>query len=83
MTPLAKLNHFCSRLPLHLAVILMCLLWLAPTLGLFVTSFRSREAVRTSGWWAVFLPQPKAAGQVESALGLGEMVSFGPAIRRN
>jgi alpha-glucoside transport system permease protein len=65
MTPLAKLNRFFSRLPLHLAVILMCLLWLAPTLGLFVTSFRSREAVRTSGWWAVFLPQPKAAGQVE------------------
>jgi hypothetical protein len=25
----------------------------------------------------------KAAGQVESALGLGEMISFGPAIRRN
>jgi len=43
----------------------MCLLWIIPTLGLFVTSFRSREAVRTTGWWAVFLPQPKAVGQAE------------------
>jgi alpha-glucoside transport system permease protein len=65
MNPLAKLNRFFSRLPLHLAVILMCLLWLAPTLGLFVTSFRTREAVRTTGWWQAFLPQPKAVGQQE------------------
>ena len=43
----------------------MCVLWLLPTLGLFVTSFRSREAVRTTGWWQVFLPQPKAVGQPE------------------
>lgn len=32
----------------------MCLLWLIPTLGLFVTSFRNSEDVRTSGWWTVF-----------------------------
>ena len=65
MTPLARLNRFLSRLPLHLAVIGMCVLWILPTLGLFVTSFRSREAVRTTGWWQAFLPQPQAVGQPE------------------
>jgi alpha-glucoside transport system permease protein len=65
MKPLAKLNQFFSRLPLHLAVILMCVLWILPTLGLFVTSFRSREAVRTSGWWMAFVPQSQVIGKPE------------------
>ncbi len=65
MKPLAKFNLFFSRLPVHLAVIVMCLLWILPTLGLFVTSFRTSEAVRTTGWWTVFLPQPKPAGASE------------------
>ncbi len=64
MNPLAKLNKFLGSLPLHLAVILMCLLWIVPTLGLFVTSFRSRAAVRETGWWTVVGPQP-VAGQAE------------------
>lgn len=54
MNPLKKLNALLSRVPLHFALILMCLLWLLPTLGLFVSSFRSREDVRTSGWWRAF-----------------------------
>jgi alpha-glucoside transport system permease protein len=64
MNPLAKLNTLFRRLPLHLAVVVMCLLWVVPTIGLFVTSFRSREAVRQSGWWTVFVKQP-VAGQSE------------------
>ncbi len=64
MNPLARLNKFFASLPLHLAVILMCLLWIVPTLGLFVTSFRTRSAVRETGWWSVF-SRPPVAGQVE------------------
>jgi alpha-glucoside transport system permease protein len=66
MNPLAKLNQFFSRLPLHLAIIIMLLLWLVPTLGVFITSFRSREATRTSGWWTVFTP---TAGGVNAEYG--------------
>ncbi len=65
MNPLARLNRFLGKLPVHLAVILMCVLWIIPTLGLFVTSFRTRQAVNDSGWWTVFLPQPKAVGLPE------------------
>jgi len=56
MKPLERVNLFFSKLPLHLAVIIMCILWLVPTLGLFITSFRSRQAVRETGWWTVFFP---------------------------
>lgn len=57
MKPFSRLNQFLGKLPVHLALIVMIIIWLVPTLGLFVTSFRSREDVRTTGWWTVFLPQ--------------------------
>ncbi len=65
MKPLSKLNHFLGKLPVHAALIIMCLLWVVPTLGLFVTSFRGREAVRTTGWWMVFAPKGQSAGEAE------------------
>jgi alpha-glucoside transport system permease protein len=39
---------------LHLAVILICVAWLVPTLGLLVSSFRPARAIATSGWWTAF-----------------------------
>ncbi len=65
MNPLGRLNKFFGKLPLHLAVIIMCVLWIIPTLGLFITSFRTREAVRTTGWWTAFLPQTNQVGLPE------------------
>jgi alpha-glucoside transport system permease protein len=60
MKPLERLNLFFSKAPLHLAIIIMCILWLVPTLGLFITSFRTRQAVRETGWWTVFFPSAPA-----------------------
>ena len=38
-------------------MLLLCLLWTLPTLGLLVTSFRSRDDQLNSGWWsAIFNP---------------------------
>ncbi len=35
----------------------LCVLWTVPTIGLLVTSFRSRDDIVNSGWWtAVFNP---------------------------
>ncbi len=40
----------------HLAVAAMVLLWLIPTVGLFVSSFRDRDQISQSGWWIAPLP---------------------------
>ena len=64
MRPFSRLNRFFRNLPLNLSIVVLCVLWIVPTLGVFVTSFRSREAVRTTGWWTVFSPPP-VEGKVE------------------
>ncbi|MBB6626978.1 carbohydrate ABC transporter permease [Nocardioides sp. KIGAM211] len=33
---------------------IICVLWLVPLLGTFVTSFRTLDDVNASGWWTVF-----------------------------
>lgn len=35
----------------NLSVVIMVLLWLIPTIGLFVSSFRDRDQISASGWW--------------------------------
>ena len=35
-------------------LLLLVLLWTVPTLGIFVSSFRNRDDIATSGWWKVF-----------------------------
>ena len=35
----------------NITVVLMVLLWLIPTVGLFVSSFRDRDQISASGWW--------------------------------
>ncbi|WP_245916785.1 carbohydrate ABC transporter permease [Nocardioides gansuensis] len=36
-------------------MVLLCLLWTMPTLGLLVTSFRTREDAASTGWWSALL----------------------------
>ncbi|MFN3763253.1 MAG: carbohydrate ABC transporter permease [Anaerolineae bacterium] len=52
------LRRIFARLPLHLAVITLCLIWLLPTVGLLVSSFRPKDAVFATGWWTVFRLPP-------------------------
>ncbi len=40
----------------HISVVVMVVLWLIPTVGLFVSSFRTADQISTSGWWASLFP---------------------------
>jgi alpha-glucoside transport system permease protein len=44
-------RRLAGRLPLHLAIIVLMLLWSIPTIALLVSSFREATAIASSGWW--------------------------------
>jgi alpha-glucoside transport system permease protein len=54
-TTSARVAGAIGRGPLHFALIALAVLWLVPTVGLLVTSFRPRADIQSSGWWdAIF-----------------------------
>ncbi len=40
----------------HISVAALVALWLFPTVGLFVSSFRTADQIATSGWWKALFP---------------------------
>jgi alpha-glucoside transport system permease protein len=46
-----RLMRVISRVPLHVVIILIALVWIFPTLGVLVTSFRPAQDVAATGWW--------------------------------
>jgi alpha-glucoside transport system permease protein len=57
-------------------VVLIGLLWSVPTIGLFVSSFRPGNLIKTTGWWTALVPPWNFTienyQQVLSAQGLGQ-----------
>jgi len=45
-----------SGLAPKITLLVVCLLWTIPTLGLLITSIRTREAANNSGWWTALNP---------------------------
>jgi alpha-glucoside transport system permease protein len=46
----------------RITILVICLLWIVPALGVLITSFRGEDLVNTSGWWTSFV-HPFKAGQ--------------------
>jgi len=53
----------------HLSVVFLVLLWLFPTAGLFVSSFRTADQISTSGWWASLSTQERQVPAIRIAGG--------------
>jgi alpha-glucoside transport system permease protein len=49
-----KQQKLLSSLVVNGALILICLIWVVPTLGILITSFRDSQDIFTTGWWTVF-----------------------------
>ncbi|PXW70565.1 maltose ABC transporter membrane protein /trehalose ABC transporter membrane protein /sucrose ABC transporter membrane protein [Loktanella sp. PT4BL] len=61
---------------LNISVVALVALWLFPTLGLLVSSFRTGDQITASGWWSSFLPaeqtiQLRVADPDEARVDLG------------
>jgi alpha-glucoside transport system permease protein len=53
MTPAGRVVAALNRTVIHVALALIGLIWLVPTLGLLVTSFRPRSDIQSTGWWDI------------------------------
>ncbi|HEY3069476.1 MAG TPA: carbohydrate ABC transporter permease [Gaiellaceae bacterium] len=53
-TVATKILRVVARAPVHFVLVVVGLLWLVPTFGLFLTSLFSPTDVNSLGWWEIF-----------------------------
>ncbi|HET8651326.1 MAG TPA: carbohydrate ABC transporter permease [Gaiellaceae bacterium] len=51
-TTSARIVGFLQKAPVHIALLAISVIWLVPTVGLAVTSFRPRGDIQSSSWWS-------------------------------
>jgi alpha-glucoside transport system permease protein len=56
VSTLDNIGYRLQRLPLHLVIIIFCAIWVVPTVGMIINSFRSLEDMGNAGWWTVLFP---------------------------
>ncbi|HSO10984.1 MAG TPA: carbohydrate ABC transporter permease [Anaerolineales bacterium] len=54
MTANANFQRGRSNFLVNGTLILICFIWLLPTLGILITSFRQSQDIFNSGWWTIF-----------------------------
>ncbi|MGH2971387.1 MAG: carbohydrate ABC transporter permease, partial [Gaiellaceae bacterium] len=64
----AKILRVVSRGPLNILLVVVGVLWLVPTVGLFITSILPLSDLATSGWWQIFTHPSHATWANYSAL---------------
>jgi alpha-glucoside transport system permease protein len=52
-----KISNILKHLPIHVVIVILCVLWLLPTFGLLVTSLRPFQDINETGWWTVLSPR--------------------------
>jgi alpha-glucoside transport system permease protein len=64
----ARILRALAKTPLQILLAVIAVLWLVPTIGLFLTSIVPQSAVSTAGWWKVFAHPSLATFSNYSAL---------------
>jgi alpha-glucoside transport system permease protein len=70
-----RLVRMAGRSPVHIILGLMALVWLVPSIGLLITSFRPSADMRATGWWTVIAEPRFTLGnyqRVIEAEGMGD-----------
>ncbi len=50
-----RLARLAGRGPTHVILALIALIWLVPSIGLLITSFRPSADMRATGWWTILV----------------------------
>jgi len=67
-TVAAKILRAVGKLPLQIFLAVVALLWLVPTIGLFITSILPASQIASAGWWKIFAHPSLATFSNYSAL---------------
>ncbi len=69
-----------GKVLLYVIMTLITFIWMVPSIGLLISSFRARDAVRSSGWWTA-ITNPSGANwtfeNYRTVLGLGGQGNLG------
>jgi alpha-glucoside transport system permease protein len=52
----ARIVRLLQRMPLHLVILVVAIIWVEPAVALLVSSFRPAFLVAKTGWWTAFNP---------------------------
>lgn len=55
-TAVGRARHALRRVPVHVTVGIVMAIWLVPTLGLIINSFRTVRDMTQAGWWTTLFP---------------------------
>jgi alpha-glucoside transport system permease protein len=68
-----RIVGFIRKSPVHLALLLVAFVWLVPTVGLLVTSFREPADITGSSWWSSLLDWRYSLNNYDVVLDRGNM----------
>jgi alpha-glucoside transport system permease protein len=74
-TPSERIVRVLGRAPVHLALLAVAFVWLVPTVGLAITSFRLPADITGSSWWSSLLDWRYTINNYETVLDRANMAS--------